>query len=440
MSRIMIFGIGPLALENPKRFHAGGNRAWHLAQPLLNRGHEVVLVCMRITGSGKNEEPDETVIERDGMVYYSCHETRCFADDSYLKRLIERHKPDALIGACDYPASRACALAGNLPVWADIHGYPMGEAQAKAFHYEENGYVHHFWNIHRFVLMRADRFSVTSERQRMATIGELGAMGRLNRNNFGEELVTQIPIAWDPATPFSETSRSKDDPFVVFFCGGYNLWCDVDTLFSALEHAMEKDERIRFLSTGGAITGHDDKTYPRFEEKVKQSRFSDRFDLRGWVPQEELEACYQQAHLGINVDRVCYESLIGARNRITEFMARGLPILTTLTTEISQILFYKGAILTVPPHEPELLAGEITLAANHPDKLKSLSKTARTLFEESYTYSRTVGPLLEWCAAPGHSGDHGREPVVLDYRSPEQMERDARPRGLKSRLKRLLGG
>src|SRR5690606_31459300 len=113
---------------------------------------------------------------------------------------------------------------------------------------------------------------------------------------------------------------------------------------------------IRFLSTGGVIDGHDEKTYPRFQRMVEQSDLRDRFDLRGWVSPEELTEIQRMAHLGINVDLPCYETLIGARNRLTEFMARGIPILTTLCSEISQILHYKSLVLSVPTQNPDILA------------------------------------------------------------------------------------
>ncbi len=416
MKKIMIFGIGPLTYELSHHFHGGGNRAWHLTKPLLDKGFEVILVCMRITGESKEEAPLEEVEQWDNLTYYSVDEIQRFSDDAYLRSLIEKHQPEALIGACDYPAARAAAVAGDLPVWADIHGYPLGEAQAKAYHYDEPGFLHHFWNIHRPVLQRADRFSVTSERQRMALIGELGTMGRLNGHTFEEPLVTQIPIAWDINTPFHVQPRQREDDFIVFFCGGYNLWCDADTLFTGLEEAMKQDRRIRFLSTGGAIEGHDEKTYPRFLEQVRQSPLRERFDLRGWVSREELEECFRMVHLGINVDRPCYETLVGARNRITEFMARGVPILTTLGTEISQILFYKNRALSVPMRNPMALTHEILLAAQHPDKMQAMAHNARKLFEREYTYHTTTHELLQWCNNPVHSGDFSYPPVRLDYR------------------------
>lgn len=416
MKRIMILGIGPLALDNSQKFHSGGNRAWHLTKPLLDKGFEVVLVCMRITDNESQNGPPEEVKEIDNLIYYNVDEVSRFASDDYLKQLIQKHQPDALIGACAYPSSRAVQVTENLPVWADIHGYPMGEAQAKASQMKENGYLHHYWNQYRIVLQRADRFSVTSERHRMALIGELGVMGRLNQHTFCEELVTQIPIAWDEDTPFRFQERDKNDPLYVFFSGGYNNWCDVDTLFDALEIAMNRDSRIHFVSTGGAIDGHDEVTYPKFVEKISQSKHKDRFNLRGWVSRDELTEYQRNASLGINVDLPCYETLIGARNRITEFMARGIPVLSTLGTEISQILFYKGAILTAPIGDPITLASEIILAADHPNKMKQLAEQGRELFNQQYTFHTTTLDMVEWCLNPKVSCDKEDEAVLLDYR------------------------
>lgn len=416
MNTIMILGIGPLAIDNTQKFHSGGNRAWHLTKPLLDQGHKVVLVCMRITGLDNPTQPKEQVKSIDNLTYYNVDEVSLFTKDDYLQSLIQTHKPDAIVGACAYPASRGAAVARDLPFWADIHGYPMGEAQAKAAQAKENGYLHHFWNQYRPVLYRADRFSVTSERQRMAVIGELGAMGRLNQSTFCEDLVTQIPIAWDDQISYSPPIREKEEPLHVFFSGGYNNWCDVETMFAALEIAMERDERIHFLSTGGMIDGHDEVTYPKFVNLVEQSKFKERFDLRGWVSRDELAACQQKAHLGINVDLPCYETLIGARNRITEFLARGIPVLSTLGTEISQVLFYKGAILTSPIFDPHTLASEMILAANHPQKMQQLSEVGRKLFESQFTFYTTTNEFCDWCKSPKRSQDSGQERVILDYR------------------------
>ena len=51
-----------------------------------------------------------------------------------------------------------------------------------------------------------------------------------------------------------------EDAFVVLWSGGYNVWSDIETLLQGLEKAMDEQPSIHFLSTGGAISGHDDAT------------------------------------------------------------------------------------------------------------------------------------------------------------------------------------
>ena len=48
------------------------------------------------------------------------------------------------------------------------------------------------------------------------------------------------------------------DAFVLLWSGSFNTWCDVDTLFTGIERAMERLPSLVFLSTGGEVRGHDE--------------------------------------------------------------------------------------------------------------------------------------------------------------------------------------
>ncbi len=412
MPHFLVFGIGPIPLEGARLFHAGGNRAWHLTDALRHANHQVTLLCMRVTS---HDNPDREIhrLEQPGLTYVSVDEVTHFAKDEFLRDFVEQTNPDALVGACAYPAARAATAAGDRPFWVDLHGYNMGEAQAKAFREDEDGYRFHYFDRYRPALERGDRFSVTSEPHRHALIGELGVLGRLNRYTFEEDLIHTIPIGWSTVPVRGKPQRAADDPFVVFWSGGFNTWCDVETMATALQTAMQRDQRIRFLSTGGAIDGHDEKTYPEFLKRVESSPQRDRFDIRGWIPTEELPRIQETVDLGINVDRFCYETLIGARNRITEMMARGIPVLSTLGSEISHVLNDNACGLTAPIGKPEQLAEQILWAADHPEELQEITKKARRYFEGHYTYSTTAQPLIEWAEKPTRSGDGGREVPML---------------------------
>src|SRR5690606_18542702 len=125
----------------------------------------------------------------------------------------------------------------------------------------------HFWSRQRTVLRRADKISVSGHKQMYAVIGELGALGRLGYRNAAHNFCSYVPIAADPMfldidLPVTDKvfrgSLFPDDAFAVLWTGGYNTWTDIKALAAALTLAMEQVPRLRFVSTGGAIPGHNE--------------------------------------------------------------------------------------------------------------------------------------------------------------------------------------
>src|SRR5690606_29462855 len=91
----------------------------------------------------------------------------------------------------------ASQLETKLPLWADIAGHQMGEAQTKCSLDKNDDLLMHFWKRQYEVLARADRFSACTQKQMFALIGELGAVGRLSRHTSAHPFVTVIPLAAD---------------------------------------------------------------------------------------------------------------------------------------------------------------------------------------------------------------------------------------------------
>jgi hypothetical protein len=217
----------------------------------------------------------------------------------------------------------------------------MAEAQAKASVEGRNWPVAHTWSLLAPVLQAADRISVVSERQRYATIGELGAAGRLTAETCGYEFTAVIPCA---LVPIDETPPRAPGPregmvrgrlvpegaFVVLWSGGFNVWSDVLTLARGLEGAMDREPRLHFVATGGAVPGLDSSTWERFRELVLRSPHRERFHLEGWVTGDRVAGYVEEADLGVLADRMVYEGLLGSKNRVLQWMGAGLPVLNRL--------------------------------------------------------------------------------------------------------------
>jgi glycosyltransferase involved in cell wall biosynthesis len=445
--RILVLGVGPLPAENPPVLHGSCHRTWQFVRPLADDGHDVTLAAIRIPDPRLAGPPVEEH-DRFGFRYLLMDEASRFRDDDFMRGLLREVRPDAVIGANVYPACRACELDPGVPVWADINGYIMGEAQAKAHLEDNDGYVHHFWSQMRPALLRADIFSTCSGPQRHALIGELGAAGRLSRRNLGYDLVRAVPNAREAGeyTPGPGVLRGRVCPrnaFIVLAPGVLNVWWDVDVSVRALESAARECSRLHFVCLGGKVTHQDEKSFPRFEALLRASEFADRFHFVGWVPANEVGAYLLEADAGFSVDKDCYESVFGARNRITEMLKAGLPPVSTLGTEITRLVRDHGVGLVSPIGDASSLARNLLRAAENPAELEDMGRRAKDLFRERFTIEATVGPLLDWAREPRRAPDT-LEPLRLggpDERESAPPGNDGpRPGIVKRALGRVFGG
>lgn len=345
---------------------------------------------------------------------------RAWSDAEFLRRTTEEVKPDAVIGATIYGSFTAVAAAGSTPVWVDLFGHVMAEAQAKAFIAGENHVVPYFWSFEREVILRGDVFSAVGDGQGFATVGELGAAGRLRRETLGYRFAYTIPCALDeePLVHRRTVLRGVEaevGDFVLLWSGGYNTWTDVDTLFRALEQAMAKNPRIRFVSTGGSIEGHDEDTYPRFLRMIEQSRYRSRFVMKGWIQKEDATDHYFEADVGINIDRYMYEGMLGSKNRILDWMRAGLPALAGELSEISQLVREERLGFTFPLGDADALAAEILRLAGSPEEVAERGQRARAYGLEHLTFEATTRPLLDWVKSPHRAPDAYLQPLLEGF-------------------------
>jgi glycosyltransferase involved in cell wall biosynthesis len=409
--KILVLGIGPLPKENPPILHGSCHRTWQFTRPLVEDGHEVTLVAFRIPDPRLGRESVEER-HKGGFRSLLVDEATRFRDDDYMRSLIGSVGPDAVVGVNVYPACRACELGLDVPIWADINGYIMAEAQAKASLDDDDGYIHHFWSQMEPALRRADVFSACSGPQRHALIGELGALGRLSAKNLGYDLVWSIPNAREEED-YSHVRRvirgnvCPEDAFIVLSSGLLTVWWDVETSFRALDGAMRRNPRIHFVCLGGKVRHHDERSFPRFESLVTHAAHPDRFHFVGWVPAAEVGNYLLEADVGYSVDKKCYEAIFGARNRVTEMLKAGLPPVTTLGTEITRLVSDRRAGLVSSIGDTDGLTQQLLWAADHPDELAEMGRRGQGLFRECFTIEATTGALRAWAKAPKHAPDYG---------------------------------
>lgn len=415
MGRIAVIGTGPLQELGVRFFSGQCLRTWHFTKPLLDAGHDILLITHPIDDRAFQPDKDPVVrsLEFQGLRYWALQSNQDGAALAVIEEKLADFHPDAILGINPFPASLACRQRFRAPVWADMNGYVPAEGQTHCRLHDSDAPLEHFWRMEKEVIRRADRISTVSRAQRLATLGELAVLGRLNRHTHDYHFVSYIPNAVSerfarmsaPPRRFRGT-LFPEGAFVLLWAGGFNTWTDVATLHAMLERVMARQPGFHFVATGGAIAGHDEKSFLSFKKAAKASPHADRYHLLGWVETEAVDALFFEADLGVNIDSFNYETVFGARNRLTSMMACGLPVLTTLGTEISEDIRAAEAGWTAPIGDADALAGGIFDAMADREGLRSLGRRGREWALREFSYERTTREVVAWAAAPAYAPDN----------------------------------
>src|SRR5262249_33888342 len=156
--------------------------------------------------------------------------------------------------------------------------------------------------------------------------------------------------------------------------------------------------RIRFVSTGGEIPGHDESTYRELTDRAARSRFADRFDLRGWVIADELPAIVADCDLGVLTERPIYEGQLGSKNRVEQWMSHGLAAAYTRAGDRAEPLERGGLGLPFPVGDAEPLADRLCGGADHPAELAQMAERATEYAHRQLTAAATTRDLIAWAA------------------------------------------
>ncbi len=417
--KILMVGAGPLPLENRGVANAAGLRTRQFLEGIKTR-HDVSLFVVENKEYVEIKHISEETMTVEGTERHFRHiaVSRCRSNiKKTLRKEIKLFSPDVVIGVNTYPSFLAADVINQkIPFWADLNGWVMGEMQAQANSIESNAYIPHGYHMEQKILRRADKVSVVSTPQKYATYGELSFLGRLSKENFRHRHVEVVENACYPLTA-KEKKRDTSvfrghvfpaDGIGVLWIGGFNAWADEETLFLSLTKAIKRDKRIHFLCTGGILTGIDEKKFPRFRQWCEESLYKNHFHFLGWVAEEDMPSLFHECSVGLNVDLLCVETEVGARNRINEMIRYALPIVTTLGSEISEIVMEESAGICCKNGDAEEISKGILKLITSKELQRDIKKSEETLIKTRFSATITQIPLLQWLQSPNRAPDNGK--------------------------------
>jgi glycosyltransferase involved in cell wall biosynthesis len=320
-------------------------------------------------------------------------------------------RPDAVLAIMLNNGLRATRLARRQPLWIDLYGDRVSEGQVSSHVRRSSRGMKILIEYLNIILRNADAYSTCSTPQKYALVGQLSMASRLNRHAFGYDFVNVVlPGAPSKQAEIRDTLKVRgemvpQDAFVVLWCGGYNVWTDVDTLYQALNDAMDRQPRIHYVSAGAGVRMAENTSYERFLEMIASSPHSDRFHMLGWQPSSVVPSLYGQADVGVNLDAFHYETLLGTRTRLVEMMHYGLPVLTTLGCELSHIVEDQGLGRTFKIGDAATFSDHILALASDQSLQQKLAKQARDYTNEHLSFKKTTEPFLAWVREPKFAPD-----------------------------------
>lgn len=388
-----------------ERVHAPGLRLGWFVDALVAAGRRVHIGEMQFGG-----EAARTFLPRRDVESHRVLGPTVAEAAAQVEHWIREIEPEAVIALTDIGAISVVNSGYEGPLYVDYFGDPMAERQQQAFVHGSNASLADAWLYLLPVLLRADRFSVGSNAQRLALTGELAAAGRINSETCGKDLVDVVR----PGLPFRTPHKITDGRILqkysipsegrrIFLSGGYNTWLDEATLFAGIEGALKADPTLRFISAGGAIPGHVTKVYENFEERIFTSTERHRFHMLGWLPHKDLLDVMANCHVAVNADFPVLEGEVGFRNRLLEWLWAGMRVVSTATSSPAFELAEMGLMRQVPCGNPEALAAAI------------LEEAARGRHEDSdellkallwrWNASENLKAVVEWTADPTRAPD-----------------------------------
>jgi len=152
----------------------------------------------------------------------------------------------------------------------------------------------------------------------------------------------------------------------------------IDILLKSLVlvlNGLERNQKVHLT-----IAGEDEGQYEKLAENLG---LSENVNFVGWLNSEQLRQLLSETSLCVLPSRV--ESFGLAMG---EVMAAGVPIISTNTSSIPEIITDGETGLLVPPENPEALAEKILYAINHPAEMGAIAQAGRKRIKENFTWEK----------------------------------------------------
>lgn len=175
------------------------------------------------------------------------------------------------------------------------------------------------------------------------------------------------------AAEFMQRLRLPKDRILATFVGQFGASYDVDTIIRAARLLESCEQRTHFVLAGAG---------DKFSRIHKSTQGLSSVTLTGWLEYQDTITLLQQSHIGLAAYSLSAPQSLPYKP--FEYMAFGLPIISSLSGELREIISNHGIGEYYQAGDEYSLAAAVNMFAQSPEKRELAGRHSRELYERQF--------------------------------------------------------
>lgn len=363
------------------------------AKALVSAGHEVILVARNRKDAAREEVVDGfRVCRLPALTFAGSRAARWMSlpvpvNPFYLRamqHLVADEKVDVL-HVHDLPLVMAAVAFGklaDLPVVFDLHeDYPAMVADyvrspPARLLFRRFRTLHH---LERLSLASVSHCLVVVEEQKQRLV-DLGVPA---------DRITVVPNVLDlgDLPPAPEDPPEDHDDVRFIYTGLFGAARGLDRVLEAMGR-LPYDAPVRLVLVG------DGDMRAKLESQAKRLGIADKIDFAGWQPRDRLGEYMVDADVGLVPHLVTPHIQTTMPNKIYEFLAYGLPLITSHARPLARLVDEAGCGEAVFIDDPDALAAAMKRMIDDPERRWALGDAGRSYVVKRHNWAVLGAPAL----------------------------------------------
>lgn len=187
----------------------------------------------------------------------------------------------------------------------------------------------------------------------------------------------------------------SDDRLRLCFVGSHSVAFDIEPIYVAAKHFSLRDNQIEFVICG---SGERSAEWRSLMANLSNVHFP------GWVDRAQIEVLAERSHAALAPYENVENFTNNLPNKVIDALALGLPILSPLQGEVSDLITRHNVGLRYGTDSGRTLVQCIDLIKDDPVFRQKLGKNAIDLYQERFSFEKVYGGLVQHLEVLGEKG------------------------------------